>query len=179
MILLWTTKPSNPASALIRWGLSEPMSHFATAFYADQYKGIVLEQRMIAGFDVSWLPYFRKSNKIVYVLEPKSIPRDEQRKVMAALMNEFSGTNYDDGGFLYFAWRTFLLKFFKKPLSGRGEWGDKKDALCTGHARILYKLKPEWFSTPISDFDIVTPGALFDNMVRSNHFIDRTAVWQN
>ena len=179
MILLWTTKPSNPISALIRWGLGEPMSHFATAFFADKEKGLILEQKMITGFDVSWLPYFTKSNKIVFALEPKSISQLDMKVILHGLMNEFSGTDYDDGGFAYFSYRVFLRKFFNKPLPKRGKWGNGKDPLCTGHARVIYKMKPEWFSSPINDFDIVTPGSLYDNMIQSNMFIDRTAAWQN
>lgn len=178
MLLLWTTKPSNPASVLIRWGLSEEMSHFATAYYAAPDKGLLLEQKMVGGFDISWLPHFRKSNEIVYALEPKQLNRDDERRIMHGLMTEFSGTDYDDGSFLYFCWRAVLLKFFQEPLPKRGQWGSNKEPLCTGHARVIYRHKPEWFSTPIKDFDIVTPGSLYENMKRTNLFIDRTASWQ-
>lgn len=176
---MWTTKPTNPTSVLIRWGLDEPMSHFATAFFARKEKGLILHQQMTSGFDINWLPKFIRSNKIVYVLEPKDLNRTDMRVLFHALMNEFSGTKYDIKGFLYFTWRAFLLKFFREPLPKKALWGDKKEPLCTGHARIIFKYKPEWFSKTITDFDIVTPGALYENMKNSNHFIDRTAEWQN
>lgn len=170
--------PHDPAAKLIRYGLSEPMSHFATGYHTNNHNGLVLHQRMVAGFQIDWLPYFMDKNEIIYALEPKRTTLIDEQNIMKALMQEFSGTDYDEGSLAYFAWRAFLLKFFGEPLPKRGEWGDTKDPLCTGHARVLKRLKPLWFSKEIDDFDIVTPGSLYNNMLNSNNFIDRTAEWQ-
>lgn len=137
-----------------------------------------MHQRMVGGFAIDWLPYFMKKNRVVYALEPKNINKETAERLMKAIMMEFSGTAYDEGSLAYFSWRAFLLKFFDEPLPSRGDWGDTKDPLCTGHARVLRRLKPEWFSSNIDDFDIVTPGSLYHNMRNSSQFIDRTALWQ-
>jgi hypothetical protein len=151
------------------------MSHFATAFFVGPGRGIVISQKF-SGFKIEWLPYFLKKNKVIYALKPKDISRESSISVMRALMQEFSGTNYDDGGFAYFAYRAALLKIFKKPLPKRGKWGNKRDPLCTGHARIQYKYTPQLFSKPVSDFDITTPGALYKNMLGSGKFNDATKL---
>lgn len=168
MILLWTTKPKNPMSKLIRWGLDEPMSHFATAFFPFK-TGLVLEQQMTKGFEITDFEYFISQNSIVHALMPKESMFDDE-DILMGLMEEFSGSKYDDGSFLYLCWRVILLKLFQEPFPKNGEWGDTTDPLCTGHARIIQRLRPEWFTKEISDFDITSPGSLYENMLRSGHF---------
>ena len=174
MLLLWTTRPNHPTSKLIRWGLSEESSHFAICFFIGE-GAIVLEQVMTCGFRVTWLDKFLKHNKVVYALQPNGLTEKESRRLFEALMSRFSGSGYDYGSFAYFCWRVFLLKFVGAPLPDKSQWGDK-DVLCTGLAKVVQEIKPEWLSTRITDFDIVSPGLLYDNMLDSNHFINKSPM---
>lgn len=172
MLLLWTTKPKNPVSKLIRWGLDEEMSHFAMCFFP-QYGGIVLEQVISGGFTVSWLPHYAKKNKIIYSLRPKKLSHQDEVKLFIATMEKFSGTKYDFGSFMYFCWRAFLRKFFKKPLPQVSQWGREDDTLCTGLAKVIQCIFPDWLSKKIDDFEVVTPGRLLHNLESSNKFINK------
>lgn len=172
MLLLWTTKPKNPISKLIRWGLDEEMSHFAMCFFP-QYGGVVVEQVIAGGFTVSWLPHYVKKNKVTHCLQPKTLSHEDEVKLFIATMTRFSGTKYDFGSFVYFGWRAFLRKFFKKPLPDVSQWGRKRDTLCTGLAAIVQTLFPDWLSTKVDDFEVVTPGRLLHYMRESNKFIEK------
>ncbi len=169
MILIWT-KSDKIGSHLIRYGLEEEMSHFATAFFASDKKGLVIHQNLIGGFRIDWAPQFLKTNEVVRELSPKNITRHDSRSILHGMMNEFSGTNYDEPGFMYFTWRIFLRRYFNTPLPNVNKWGDGTDPLCTGHARVIHKMRPEWFTKEVNDFDIMTPGALYENMWNSGQF---------
>lgn len=169
MILMWTTKPRNPVSFLIRFFLESKVSHFCTAFETNAAK-FVLEQKLILGFEMSLLSYFLSHNEVILSLQPKDLDEHEEADLMKAMMVEFSGSKYDDGNFFYQFYRLLLWRFLKKPLPVKSSWGNKRDVLCTGHARVLYRLKPEWFSEPVEDFDIVSLQGLYDNMLASGHF---------
>jgi len=172
MILMWT-KNKLPGSKLIRWGLSEETSHFACAFFATKDKGLVVHQKL-HGFTINWLPRWKKENEIVFALQPKSDDRSRDRNILHAVMNTFSGTKYDIPGFIYFSWRAFLYKFFQVALPTENKWSREEHPLCTGIAKIIEEVAPDWFSKPVKDFDIVTPQRLFNNMRSSGRFEDAT-----
>lgn len=173
MILMWTTKPKNPISFLIRFFLDSKISHFCTGFTSQAGNNYVLEQKLLVGFEITWMSYFLQRNKVVRSLEPKDLPIEEEAELQKALMAEFSGSDYDYGSFFYQAYRLFLWRVFKKPLPVKSSWGNKRDVLCTGHARVLYRLKPHWFSEPVEDFDIVSLEYLYQNMLESGHFLEK------
>jgi hypothetical protein len=171
MSLLWY-KNNKPGSKLIRWGLEEEASHFAMGFFINdqQTSGVIVHQKF-EGFDIDWYPYYAKHNKLVYGLTPKDTSITDQRSIFHKACEEFSGLDYERTGFIYFGWRAALRKFFGKPLPDRNTWGGRRDILCTGQARVLQTLKPDWFSKLIPDFDIVTPQALYENMLNSGKFL--------
>lgn len=169
MILLWT-KSKLIGSKVIRYGLDEPVSHYATAFIIGKKTGIVLNQRANGGFKIEWLSYFLKKNQIVYALSPLNIDSASKSSLLIEMMNEFSGTFYDTGSLIYFCWRVFLRKFFDVPLPAKSLWGDDKYPLCTGHGKVLYRLMPRWFSTKPNDFDITSPYSLYLNLKASGQF---------
>jgi hypothetical protein len=170
MILLWT-RNNLPGSKIIRWGLEEESSHFCIAHkHSKTGKHILVHQRLMGGFELDWLPAWLKTNEVVYSLEPKEITHYESSLIFEALANEFSETDYDHGAFLYFSYRAALRKFTGKQLPRRNQWGSNKDPLCTGYARVLQKMRPEWFSSSLPDFDIVTPDALYHNMANTQFF---------
>ena len=70
VILIWT-KTKKVGSHLIRWGLNEPVSHFAIIRqFDDPSQGVVIHQAF-HGFDISWYPTWLKENEIVHALTPK------------------------------------------------------------------------------------------------------------
>ena len=141
MILLWTTS-DKIGSRLIRYGLDEPMSHFAIAFFATKKKGLLLHQDF-RGFRVQWLPEFLKENRIVYSMRPNDLDRTSKRILLHATMNEFSGTNYDGGSFFYFAWRAALKKFLGIPFPKTSKWGKAKEPVgCVGISKYFLARLP-------------------------------------
>lgn len=170
MILLWT-KSSLIGSKTIRYVLGEPVSHFATVFFIgedpDVSNGIVLHQKINGGFKITWLPYFLKNYDVVKSLRPVDISYQSSKNILRVMLNEFSGTSYDGGSLLYFSWRAILRRIFSIPLPESGKWGSENDPLCTGHARVLHRVKPEWFSYTPSDLDITTPFSLYKNISAS------------
>jgi len=172
MILLWT-KNKLPGSKLIRWGLSEDVSHFACAFFVSKDKGLVVHQKL-HGFSIDWLPKWRDKNDVVFSLKPKEADKERDRKILHGIMNRFYGTRYDALGFLYFTWRAFLYKFFGVGLPVKNKWSEEEEPLCTGIAKILQDAQPLWFFRSVRDFDIVTPQRLFNNMRSSGQFDDAT-----
>ena len=159
---MWT-KNNKPGSHLIRWGLDAPVSHFACAFFANKEKGLVVHQKF-EGFTVDWLPKWRKDNDIIYHLEPIAKDRDLDRRILHGIMDNFSGTEYDMTGLAYFSWRAFLYKFFNKKLPDKNKWSNAKEPICTGVAKTINDISPEWFSSPVEDFDILPPHQLYLNM---------------
>lgn len=169
MIFLFT-KSKKIGSKLIRWGLDEPVSHFAPvhAMCPKRMKGIVFHSNF-SGFGLDWLQGYLREVDVVLALQPKQLDRKESRKISNQIINNLWGKEYDKPAFAYFTYRAARRKLFGTPLPTRNEW-DTSDILCTGVANQLHKVKPEWFSDPIIDGDIMTPWQLANNMMGSGAF---------
>jgi hypothetical protein len=169
MIFLFT-KSRKIGSKIIQWGLDEPASHFAPVYSIcpKRTKGIVFHSEF-SGFGLDWLQGYLKTVDIVAALEPKSLTSKEEHDITQKIITKLYGREYDKPAFAYFTYRAARRKLFGHPLPARNEW-DTKDILCTGIATHLYPLKPDWFSQPIIDGDIMTPWALYQNMKESEQF---------
>lgn len=167
---IWTTT-SQPISKLIRWGMAEPVSHFATVKFNTNGSGVVLHQAF-SGFDIDWFPTWRRNNNIVFALTP-AIPltKKEWVDIRIPLMENYAGSDYDYSAIYYFAYRALLRKFFKIPLPAENLWEDNKEPLCTGIATLLHQIHPEWFSDSPVDFDMVSPYMLYEMMLGSGMFV--------
>lgn len=175
---IWT-KTNQTASRLIRWGLNEPCSHFAIVReFATPGAGLVINQAF-HGFDIAWYPSWIKNNQVVYALTPKtSLTTSEWATVRDPIMNRFAGTEYDFESLYYFAYRAILRKALGIPLPTKNLWGDKKEPLCTGIAKILHDVHPEWFTKTPEDFDMVSPYQLY-LMMNGTGLFDTWSFSQN
>ena len=166
---VWT-KNKTPTSALIQWGLDEPVSHFAIVrTFGEPGTGVVMHQTF-HGFGIQWYPTFLKEREIVLALTPtEPLTGPEWGQIRGPIMNKFSGTEYDKSGFLYFGFRAILRKLFNIPLPEKNLWGGEEEPLCTGVAKMLHQCRPEWFSESPADFDIVSPYGLYKLMSLNEH----------
>lgn len=171
MIFLFT-KSKKIGSKIIRWGLDEPVSHFAPVYSIcpKRTKGIVFHSEF-SGFGLDWLQGYLKNVEVVAALQPKNLDEDEEHFISQRIITKLYGREYDKPAFAYFTYRAARRKLFGHPLPSRNEW-NTRDVLCTGISSYLYPIKPEWFSTPIIDGDIMTPWGLFENMMESNQFFE-------
>lgn len=168
---IWTTT-NLPASRLIRWGLDEPVSHFAIVKPMRlPNSGIVLHQGF-GGFGIDWFPAWRKKNKIVYALTPAAqMTRQDWNLDRSQILERYAGTEYDYNAIYYFGYRALLRKLFQIPLPKENLWSDDDEPLCTGVATLLHERHPEWFSRSPKDFDMVSPFMLYDIMLKSGMFV--------
>lgn len=170
MMLLWTSSPL-PASKVIRWGLDSNSSHFSTAYFDQGGKGIVVHQEF-KGFEIDWMPDFLNKRKVVNCLYPKKTDLDLEEQIMTAIMDKYSDTLYDHPAFIYFSWRVLLKKALGLPIPSSNAFSSDRLPLCTGHAEVIESIKPDWFSEPVKDFDMISPQALFNLMLDSGKFHD-------
>ena len=100
---IWTTT-NQPASKLIRWGLNEPVSHFAIVRpFSTPNSGVVLHQSF-SGFDIDWFPAWRKDNKILFALTPATpITGKQWSEIRTPLMEDYAGSDYDFSAISYFS----------------------------------------------------------------------------
>ena len=148
---------------MIRWGLDEPVSHFAIQF------GNFIFDSDFRGFRPHWHKEWSSRRNVVYSLQPKEV---DECKLVEYIANVFSGDDYDFGAYSYFCIRALMRKSLSIPLPTENIWANKEDPLCTGVAKAVQDIYPEWFSTPVSEFDIVTPFSLYENMRLSDKFIE-------
>lgn len=165
MIFLFTTS-NLPASALIRWGLEEPVSHFAIGFT----NGVVCHQRF-TGFELDWWPNFQKKNLIVNQLDPKEQSVEEDARCLRLIAGKYAGTKYDIPGISYWSWRVLLKKTLNKPIPPTNKWGKDPLAVCTELGKEIYDNFPQYFSQKPVSFDITSPHQLYLNMLKSGAFI--------
>lgn len=133
MKLIWT-KNNKPLSLLIRWGLKEKCSHFATVFD----ESLVLHSGM-QGVHLRWFKKYRKEVDIVYQIDFEGWSLEEEEKVYRQFMDNFEGEGYDWRALLFFIWRGVLKRFFGKEFPRTNRWQRGDDFLCTKIARILPK----------------------------------------
>src|SRR3972149_5686290 len=110
MKLIWT-KSKAPLSVLIRWGLNEPVSHFAIVF--DDF--LVFHSNLVGVHMVSMNRFLKSTAQIVYEKNYAMVLEDEEA-IYRAIISKHDGEPYDFGAFFYFIWRVLLHKFFKTPV---------------------------------------------------------------
>lgn len=130
MRLIWT-KSKLPLSVLIRWGLSEPVSHFGIVFD----NGIVFHSNLL-GTHVEWFGTFAKHCEIVYSVECQMELLDEEA-VYRDILDTYDDKGYDYCAFAYFCLRGFMRKFLRIPFPEKSAWTDKDKFLCTELAGTL------------------------------------------
>jgi hypothetical protein len=160
MKLIWT-KNKMPLSWLIRWGLDEPVSHFAIVF-----DGRIVFHSNLFGVHLKWFDTFKKSQEIVFSIDIK-LPLEQEEQVYLDIIGTQDGQSYDYCAFFYFMWRGFLRKFFGIPMPLKSFANQKKAFLCTELAfAILNLLK---LNEKDLDLSITSPFQLYLLCKRVNH----------
>jgi hypothetical protein len=142
MKLIWT-KSHLPLSKLIRWGLDEPVSHFAVVI-----EDSIVFHSNLWGVHIEWYSTFKEHCEVVYEIEVDGTFED-----VKPIIDKLAGKPYDIKALLFFAYRGALLKFFKIPLPNRNYWADPDALLCTGLAQA--------FVPSDKDYEIVSPYQLY------------------
>lgn len=133
MRLIWT-KNKMPLSWLIRWGLDEPVSHFA----------IVFDDRLVFhsnlfGVHLEWFNTFKKHQEIVFQINV-SLPLEKEERVYLDILGQHDSKPYDYLAFIYFMWCGFLRKFFNKEMPKRSQLNNTGAYLCTELAFVILNL---------------------------------------
>lgn len=132
MKLIWT-KNNLPLSVLIRWGLKEPVSHFAIVF-----DDKIAFHSNLAGCNVEWFSEFKKHSEVFLEID-KYLPIEIEEKVYQSIIDKNVEKTYDFGAFLYFLWRGILFRFFGKQIPKLNKWSNNNQLICTGLASELPK----------------------------------------
>lgn len=132
------TKSKAPFSVLLRWGLQEPVSHFAIEF-----DNKIIFHSNFFGTQINWSRTFKRKCDVVYeIVYP--LPLYEEEAMYQAVLDSYDGRPYDWKGFLYFLWRVVLFKLLGTPLPEKNAWQSDTSDLCI---EILTHLpKGEWNS---------------------------------
>ncbi len=117
-------------SQLIRWGLNEPVSHFA----------IILDDKIVFqsnffGTRLCWKKKFLNHSTIVFKKE-LSLSSEQEEAVYNELVL-LDGHPYDFLALFYFIWRGFLWRFLGLQFPKSNLLGQKTAFLCTELAKSL------------------------------------------
>jgi hypothetical protein len=153
MKLIWT-KSSAPLSVLIRWGLNEPVSHFAIVF--DDF--LVFHSNLLGVHMESLKRFSSGSAKIVYTVEIP-LPLEEEERIYEGLIPQYDGQNYDYGAFCYFMWRALIWKLFNIPIPAVNRWASSASEICTEMAGTLPKQVLD--KETLGDLSMVSPYKLY------------------
>lgn len=134
MKIVWV-KGSAILSKAIMWSLDEPVSHLAIVF-----DNKIVFHSALNGVHISWYKSFEKTHEVIHELDFSGSTLDIQEGVYQDIITAYDGKSYDYLGFLYFAWRALLLKFFNKPLPLKNPYSKPGSFLCTEIAGVL----PDW-----------------------------------
>lgn len=131
MRLIWT-KNKMPLSWLIRWGLDEPVSHFA----------IVFDDRLVfhsnlKGVNVDWFDNFKKHHTIVFERH-FNVGLSTEEKVYLDVIGKKIGKPYDFLGFIYFAYIGLKKKLFGTKTPNDNIFNQPEAYLCTELADVIY-----------------------------------------
>lgn len=158
MRLVWT-KSHLPLSVFIRWGLRQPVSHFAIVFNDN-----LLFQSNLLGTGLDYYPVYKQSVTVVHELE---VPIDvaAEDRIYNSAMLEMAHKPYGWGAFLYLVWRGFLANYFHRPMPPRNPWWQPGSYLCVGIAQTLDSDGvPEPIRAAvrlIPDLEMITPYQLY------------------
>lgn len=148
------TKNNQPLSVFIRWGLKEPVSHFAIVF-----DDTIVFHSNLLGCHITWFDHFKKSSSIVFQIE-KKLSLEKEEHIYRSIINKNYGKSYDFTAFLFFIWRSFLYRVFNKPLPEINKLNSSNNILCTGLAAELPLDEFPELST-IKDTEMLSPYQLY------------------
>ena len=159
MKLIWV-EGSAPLSKLIMWGLDEPVSHFAIAlddkivFHSD-----------LTGLHIVWKNTFDKTRKTIFEYD-LALPLEQEEAIYQSILNQYDGSSYDFGAFIYFGWRALLRKAFKKEMPQNNPWGNKNHFLCD---EIIQLLPVEFIGQELKKADLAMKSPYQTWIMLQNH----------
>lgn len=144
------TRSRAPLSVLIRWGLKEPVSHFAIVF-----DDKVVFHSNLLGTHINWFNSFKKSCEVVYTLD-RNLSLEAEEQVYQSIIDKNIDKSYDFKAFAYFVWRVILWRLLGKPLPEKNTWAKNGQFLCTG---LAAELPPEYFPEldGVQDTEMISP----------------------
>ena len=127
MKLIWT-KSSALLSKAVRWGLGHDCSHFAIVFNSPA-GGLMFEANLLGTHPRFFKTALAHGMEVVHELDlPISV--EEENSVWDHVVDALDNKEYDYKGFLYFAVRGFLWRFFRVPFPTKNKWAQRKTYLC-------------------------------------------------
>lgn len=151
-----STESPKVLSKLIKYFLKTKSSHIAFIF---DEKWVVHSN--LIGVNIRLLEPWLKHNKIkVNASIRYNLTLLQEEQIFQSLIEKTSEDDYDYLGFLYFAWRGILYRWFNIPLPKQNAWGKSNAYLCTEMVSQL----PNWLTNldPNLDLGMITP----DNLIK-------------
>lgn len=121
------TKSDKIGSAIIRWGLEEPVSHVAV-----EAEGLVLHSTW-SDVDIDSIETFLEHREIVYEIYIPKLGVPE----LLGLTERYAGSSYDFRGLVCFVKSALARKLFGTPLPKTACYNTPGAFLCTEIATVL------------------------------------------
>lgn len=120
-----------PGSKLIRWGLDEPVSHFAMSFDESPTGYGIVFHAHFTGVTIEWFEDWQNRNEIVYAFTTKSpLELNQEERIYQVFARRFYGRPYDNIGMAFWIKTILEHKLLGKPIPTENKWGDPMKYLC-------------------------------------------------
>lgn len=155
MKLIWT-RNSSPLSQLIRWGLQEPVSHFAIVF-----DNKIVFHANLYGAHIEWYNTFRKNNEVVLEKDyPLSLEQEEL--VYQSIIDRLDGSRYDIRALIFFVTAIAANRYLGLAMPARNHFQSSDALLCTALVQSL----PSWVVPNLKtlegkDLEIISPYQIY------------------
>lgn len=140
-----------PGSRAIRWGLGEPVSHFAMSFDESPTGYGILFHAHFSGVTIEWFDDWQRRNEIVYAFAPKSVPDLwSEEQVYQIFARRFYGKKYDGFGMAFWIKAILEHKLLGRPIPTENGWGEPLKYLC-------YEIYEGFNSLPFLELPKIAP----------------------
>ena len=171
MIFIWSTNEMI-GSKIIRWGLSEPCSHFAIGFFETTSMATVLESRLSDGVSTVTYDSFKERNQIVHLLQA-DISYQDEINLFNWIYEATKGVKYDRKAILFWVFVGLKMKILGSELPPRNKFNDDEMLYCV---EVLEELEEYLLSIGIDiseiDVSMVSPEMAYKLLKKSDHLRD-------
>lgn len=149
---IFGTKNNLPFSWIIRKGLDQESSHIIFVF-----DDSITTHSNPVGIHLVWFNSFKKHNHLNWGLSIITT-KEQDKEILAEIMDKHDQEPYDWPAFIYFAWRAFLKIVFKRPIPRLNKWASSHASLCVA----LPSKTPESFLGGLKEahLEMVSPDEL-------------------
>ena len=141
-------------SGFITKDLEKVPSHVAALAVDGSGHGLVYESTLSSGVRIIFYTKWLEINEQCYVVPSGKLYHSEGE--INSLLEQVWGKPYDWLGILYFAWRGFLLIYFKKDLPNDNRWSSDSKFFCCEFVGTLDD----------RDFSMTTPAKMCSEMLK-------------